>query len=191
MIKTREDLKKYLKEDSRNYWHLNYGFFDKLKTRLFVTPISDQKYTWKYIYNLRHLEYHLNNVGYIHKLLSAYYSWRLRNLGYKTGIQIPPNVCDKGLTIWHYGTIIINPKCKIGKSCKLNPRIAIGHKNESGGAPVIGNNVTIHGGSTLIGDIRIGDNSIIGAGSVVTRSIPADCIAAGNPCKVIRRLERE
>ena len=39
--------------------------------------------------------------------------------------------------------------------------------------------------------VTIGARSIIGAGSVVTKSIPADCIAAGNPCKVLRRLERE
>ena len=56
-------------------------------------------------------------------------------------------------------------------------------------APVtIGNNVWIGGGAILLPGVTIGDNSTIGAGSVVTKSIPDNCIAAGNPCRVIRKI---
>ena len=48
--------------------------------------------------------------------------------------------------------------------------------------------VWIGGGAILLPGVTIGRNSIIGAGSVVTRSIPPDCIAVGNPCRVIRKL---
>ena len=52
----------------------------------------------------------------------------------------------------------------------------------------IGENVWVGGSVVICPGITIGDNSIIGAGSVVTKSIPANVIAAGNPCKVIRNL---
>ena len=54
-------------------------------------------------------------------------------------------------------------------------------------APVkIGNNVWIGGGSILLPGVTVGDNVVIGAGSVVTRDIPDNVIACGNPCRVIR-----
>ena len=54
---------------------------------------------------------------------------------------------------------------------------------------VLGNNVWIGDGATVCKGIHIGDNAVIGAGSVVTRDIPANVIAAGNPAQVIRELD--
>ena len=57
-------------------------------------------------------------------------------------------------------------------------------------APVIiGSHVWLGVNATVLKGVSIGDNSVIGAGSVVTRDIPANVIAAGNPCKVIKPLE--
>jgi maltose O-acetyltransferase len=53
----------------------------------------------------------------------------------------------------------------------------------------IGNNVWVGGAAILMPGIEIGENTTIGAGSVVTKSVPADCFAAGNPCRVIRELK--
>ena len=55
----------------------------------------------------------------------------------------------------------------------------------------IKDNVWIGGGCILLAGVTIGENSVIGAGSVVTRSIPANCVAVGNPCKVIRSFDGE
>jgi maltose O-acetyltransferase len=52
----------------------------------------------------------------------------------------------------------------------------------------IGSNVWMGGGAIICPGVTIGDRSIIGAGAVVTKDIPADSFAAGNPCKVIRSL---
>ena len=52
-------------------------------------------------------------------------------------------------------------------------------------------NVWIGGGCILLAGVTIGENSVIGAGSVVTRSIPANCVAVGSPCRVIRSFENE
>lgn len=54
--------------------------------------------------------------------------------------------------------------------------------------PSIGNNVSIGANATIIGDITIGDNVIIGAGSVVVKSVPDNCVVAGNPAKIIRKF---
>jgi maltose O-acetyltransferase len=57
------------------------------------------------------------------------------------------------------------------------------------GKPItIGDDVWIGGSSVICPGVTIGSRSIIGAGSVVTKDIPEDVIAAGNPCKVIRKL---
>lgn len=53
---------------------------------------------------------------------------------------------------------------------------------------VIEDNVWLGAGSTVMKGVTIGRNSVIGAGSVVTKDIPADVIAAGNPCRIIRKL---
>ena len=53
---------------------------------------------------------------------------------------------------------------------------------------VVGNNVWFGGGVKVLPGVTIGDNAVIGAGSVVTRDIPANCLAVGNPCRVVRQL---
>lgn len=55
----------------------------------------------------------------------------------------------------------------------------------------IEDNVWIGGGAILLPGVTIGKNSVVGAGSVVTRSIPPNCVAVGNPCKVIKYVENE
>ena len=53
---------------------------------------------------------------------------------------------------------------------------------------IIGNNVWLGGNAVICPGVHIGDNAVIGAGSVVTRDIPAWSVAAGNPCRVIRKI---
>ncbi|WP_300617645.1 sugar O-acetyltransferase [uncultured Lactobacillus sp.] len=55
----------------------------------------------------------------------------------------------------------------------------------------VGNNVWIGGGVRVVPGVSIGDNSVIGAGSVVVKDIPANCVAAGNPCRVIRKITED
>lgn len=55
----------------------------------------------------------------------------------------------------------------------------------------IGNGVWIGGGAIILPGVTIGENSVIGAGSIVTHSIPDNCIAVGNPCRVIKHIDNE
>lgn len=58
------------------------------------------------------------------------------------------------------------------------------------GYPItIGDNVWLGGGVIVCPGVNIGENTVIGAGSVVTKDIPANVVAAGNPCRVIRAIE--
>lgn len=53
----------------------------------------------------------------------------------------------------------------------------------------VGNNVWLGGNVTVLAGVTIGDNTVIGAGSVVTKDIPSNVVAVGNPCKIIRKIE--
>ena len=52
----------------------------------------------------------------------------------------------------------------------------------------VGSNVWIGGGVTVLSGVNIGDNVVIGAGSVVTKNIPSNSVAVGNPCKILRKI---
>jgi acetyltransferase-like isoleucine patch superfamily enzyme len=54
---------------------------------------------------------------------------------------------------------------------------------------VVKNGASIGTGATILANVTIGENAIVGAGSVVTRNVPANCIVAGNPAKVFRKIE--
>lgn len=55
---------------------------------------------------------------------------------------------------------------------------------------IIGNNVWLGGGVIVLPGVTIGDNSVIGAGSVVNKSIPANSVAVGNPCRVVKQINK-
>lgn len=135
----------------------------------------------------------------------------LKKLFGKTGNSIwiePPFHCDYGWNIEvgenfgaNYGLTILDVgKVTIGDNVLIAPNVSIytaGHpvhpaSRNSGyeyGIPItIGNNVWIGGSAVILPGVTIGDNVVIGAGSVVTKDIPDNMIAAGNPCKIIREI---
>ena len=62
---------------------------------------------------------------------------------------------------------------------------------EGTNGPIIGDNVYLGANVCIIGDIKIGNNVIVGAGAVVVKDVPDNCIVAGNPARIIRRLQIE
>lgn len=95
---------------------------------------------------------------------------------------------EGGLVPYHPFATIINVK-RIGKNFTFRNGLTIGNKNnDNKQLPTIGDNVEVGANVVIIGDIEIGNNVVIGAGSVVVKSIPSNCIVAGNPAKVIKQI---
>lgn len=135
----------------------------------------------------------------------------IREIFGKTGAQIhvePPIRFDYGKNtevgdnfFANFNTVILDvAKVTIGKNVMFAPNVSIytaGHpvhpdSRNSGyeyGIPItIGDNVWMGGSSVVLPGVHIGNNVVIGAGSVVTKDIPDNVIAAGNPCRVIRAI---
>lgn len=92
----------------------------------------------------------------------------------------------EGLLMAHAYATVLNAE-SIGNNFSCIHCTTIGKKD--GKRPRIGNNVTVGCHVAIIGDITIGDNVIIGAGSVVVKDVPDNCIVAGNPAKIIRQIK--
>jgi putative colanic acid biosynthesis acetyltransferase WcaB len=112
------------------------------------------------------------------------------------GIELPRKLTvGKGLSLYHGHALVVNQGVIIGDNCTLRNSTTIGHKKLADGSftkcPRIGNNVDIGANVCIIGDITIGDNVIIGAGSVVTKSFPSDCVVVGNPARVLEKKNED
>lgn len=93
-----------------------------------------------------------------------------------------------GLSCFHPFATVINAK-SIGKNFEFRNGLTIGNKNNDNNLlPTIGDNVTVGANVCIIGKISIGNNVMIGAGSVVVKDVPNNVIVAGNPARVIRNL---
>lgn len=82
----------------------------------------------------------------------------------------------------HFGTIIISYTAKIGDNCTIYQGVTVGTK--SGSAPTIGNNVTLYSSAIILG-ASVGDNSVVGAGSVVVKDVMPGDVVAGVPAIVV------
>lgn len=187
------DLIEYLECDASLYPKQASGLLKKWKNILVTNPINTQHKIYQYVRTLRYAEYHENNsilagkktiCGILHTLMVCWYFYRLRQLSYKTGIQIPTNVCGPGLQIWHYGFIIVNGKVRIGKNLTIYPGVEIGAKDN--GVPVIGDNCFIGASAKVLGGVTIGNNVTIAPNAVVTKDVPDNAVVAGVPAKIIK-----
>ena len=107
----------------------------------------------------------------------------------RTGIEIHPGATiGKCLFIDHGMGIVFGETTEIGDNCTIYHGVTLGGTGKDTGKrhPTLGNNVLIGAGTKVLGPVYIGDNSRIGAGSVVLRNLPANCTAVGVPAEVVR-----
>ncbi len=147
-------------------------------------------YDWGWRDALR-FQLRLRKIEYLHNCRKASPVSRCRlfvlevlnhRLATRLGFTIPKNVFGPGLCIVHYGTIVVSPKAKVGKNCRLHPSTCLGDHD---GAPTIGNNVYIGPGAKIFGPVSIGNNVAIGANSVVNHNFGNNVSIGGSPAVVI------
>lgn len=103
-----------------------------------------------------------------------------------TGISFTKAVIiGPGLRIWHFGNIFIHPNVQIGADCTLRQGVTIGNRVEGGPVPVIGNRVEFGAYAQVLGGITLGDDTKVGAMSVVLTDVPPGATAVGVPARVI------
>ena len=116
--------------------------------------------------------------------------WVSQRAARKTGIEIHPGATiGKGLFIDHGSGVIIGETAELGDNITLYQGVTLGGTGKEQGKrhPTIGNNVMISAGAKILGSFTIGDNSKIGAGSVVLEEVPPNSTVVGVPGHVVKR----
>ena len=129
-----------------------------------------------------------------HKLyLSGHYflaRWISQRAVRKTGIEIHPGAkIGKGFFIDHGNGVIIGETAEIGNNVTLYQGVTLGGTGKEQGKrhPTVKDNVMISAGAKVLGSFTIGENSKIGAGSVVLEEVPPNCTVVGVPGRVVKR----
>ncbi len=163
MIDSRQKYREYIRQDQ-----LALGRKQDARPRLFGDEI------WKFEILLRKVEYDLNcRCGVMGKLIGKWHKMRFHRLSVRLGFTIPPNVFGPGLSIPHYGTIVVHGNVRAGKNCRLQEGVTIGATNGSHEAAVIGDNCYFGSGAKVIGAVRIADDVAVGANAVGAKEIAA------------------
>ena len=118
---------------------------------------------------------------------------RLEDCIRRSMLHLPgdPQVCiatkeiGEGLLIYH-GPTTIGENVRIGNNVTISGHVIIGKRHR--GSPVIGNNLHIHAQSTILCPITVGDNAVVGAGSMVLKDVPANTVVAGNPARILHEV---
>ena len=108
----------------------------------------------------------------------------------KTGIEIHPGaVIGKGFFIDHGSGVIIGETAIIGDNVTLYQGVTLGGTGKETGKrhPTLCDNVMVSAGAKIIGSFTVGENSKIGAGSVVLKEVPPNCTVVGVPGRIVRR----
>lgn len=172
---TLKELKYYIVQDM--------GYYNGKPFRSFLSRYLFEA-GFKFIFWHRITRYfYLKNsfLYFFPRFILKHYSYKYNfDISYRA--QIGPN-----LQIAHFGYIIVPSYVTLGKNCKLRPGVVFGKKltGETEKA-VIGDNCDFGVGSKIIGNVKIGDNVIVGANAVITKNVPSDVVVAGVPGKIIK-----
>lgn len=176
MITNKKDYLSYLEQDKKAL-----GIEKK-----YSSLIGDE--VWKFQRRLRKTEFFKNtsNGNIIKKLFYIFSMIRFHRLRVKYGFSIPLNVFGPGLSIAHFGSIVVNGNAKVGENCRIQDSVTIGETNGESDAPVIRNNVFIGSGARIIGKVNIASDIAIGANAVVVKDFNKSGITIGGvPAKKI------
>lgn len=181
MIKTKEDLKKYIAADKIELEKNSNPKWMRFLLR------GDIYMSFKLERVLRYSEYYRNNRhrGFYFKVMDIIYKLRYSWLQNRYDCHIAPNSCGPGLRITHPRGIMVSWDAKIGRNVGIRRNVLLGNSLYDHKAPIVGDFVQFGVGSQAVGDILIGRGAIVSNNAVVMRKVPPYAIVAGNPAKII------
>ena len=155
---------------------------------------SENYYIYRFLLHLRSYEYLIKQkTTPFMQIRRFWHLSRYSKFATICGFVIGDGVLGEDVVFYHRGNVIINPHARVGDGCQFHGSCCIGtsHTGEVK-CPIIGKNVDIGYGAVLLGDIRIADDIVIGANSVVTKSFeePGIVIAGVPARKICDRIEQ-
>jgi serine O-acetyltransferase len=127
-------------------------------------------------------------VPIVGNFLSVMFEYLIRII-FSSDISCKASI-PKDIVFVHGHDIVIGGNVIIGSGCKIFNGVTLGNKDTESQVneqPIIGSNCVLSTGAKLLGRIKVGDNCLIGANSVVLTDIPSDSVAVGVPARVIKR----
>jgi serine O-acetyltransferase len=173
IIKSKQEYKLYVAADLAAHYQTRDRWWFRFNRPIIHFQLTLRKA--EYVENCRK-----DILGRIYLILLKL---KLMRLSTNLGFTIPRHVFGPGLSIAHWGSIVVHPDVQVGRNCRIHSAVNIGVFN--GKCPTIGNNVYIAPGAKLFGGITIGDNVTIGANSVVNKDIPSNVTIGGIPAQII------
>lgn len=120
--------------------------------------------------------------------LTIVYRIAFKVVEWTCGITLPYTVkVGRRVRIWHHGSMILHAR-SIGDDVHIrqNTTFGVAHRGENRAIPIIEDRVDIGCGVCILGNVRVGHDSVIGANAVVLKDIPAQSVAVGIPAKIIK-----
>lgn len=181
-IQTKAELREWLALETARY--PNRGKYRIMN----LLMLGENAVLRKHQILLRKTEYYINSG---HRVLAKLYKLRLLQFQIKYGMHIPPNTFGKGLHVMHIGEIDVNTKARAGEDCAIHVHTSLAAGGFNDSAPKLGNGVLLFMGAIVCGDSYIADHVVIGANSVVSKSVYEENVTvAGNPAQIISRRGR-
>lgn len=173
IIRTKNELEFCIMAD----YMMNTGKFQLSFKEKVLSYFIPQYKILRYLKLMRKCQYYNHKRGFCKR---AYYNHLYALVAGSLGFSIHYDVFGYGLTINHYGTIVVGKTNKIGNLCLIDTSTNIGAADS-----IIGDNLYVAPGVKIIKHVQIGDNVMIGANSVVTKSfINGNCVIVGVPAEI-------
>ena len=142
------------------------------------------------VYLMRKMQYNYHSNNITRRLYAIYLHHKIWK---ECSCYISPQaIIDKGIKIPHPVGIVIGGASRIGANVSIYQNVTIGSRRkgdfEKGAQPLIEEGVTCFSGCQILGNITIGKGSVIGAGAIVTSSVPPNTVSAGVPSKILHYI---
>lgn len=174
-ITTKQQLALYIKAD----YMMNRGYFKPSFLKRLVEWFYPD-YIMDYLVALRKYSYYINNRSTINLPFYVYWKLKYRRLGIKLGFSIEPNVLGYGLSIPHYGTIVVGAPNEIGNYAVLHTCTVI-----TGNGKTIGDALYLGTGAKITPPIVLGNGVSVAANSVVLKNCEQDnVLLVGMPASI-------